>query len=266
MSDLGEISEKGQEMSRRGYSSKVFVVNLDRRSDRMRQVGSTLAALGIEFERVTAVDARTVDLRPHVHWPITWAYHGFHRPLPGNIGCFLSHKAIWSKMVEECIPQALVLEDDAEPIDWDKRILEIDIEEYGLDMLRIGANRAPNDRESLSAHRSGPFGRKLLDAPMGKGTVAYIISNEGARKGLRASKFWFPPDRFDIWSSIYGLRLALIVPLMWTPSGSPSDIAMRRYANQSLESFSRWLGRQMRGLITAAVMRTGWPKALVRHG
>jgi GR25 family glycosyltransferase involved in LPS biosynthesis len=47
--------------------------------------------------------------QPNLHAP----YYPF-RLRPGEIGCFLSHRRIWQKMVDESIPQLLILEDDIE--------------------------------------------------------------------------------------------------------------------------------------------------------
>jgi GR25 family glycosyltransferase involved in LPS biosynthesis len=72
---------------------RVFLINLDRRPDRLAAMKSQLDRLGIAFERFSAVDARTMD---PAELSVPFAESG---PLgalsPGDKGCTYSHIHIW---------------------------------------------------------------------------------------------------------------------------------------------------------------------------
>lgn len=89
---------------------KSYVINLDRNPERLAAIGSQLAGQGIAFERIVAVDARSLpaaDLaefrrrRPGMPWD-----HA------GQIGCFESHFRAWRAIADGPEPHAAVFEDD----------------------------------------------------------------------------------------------------------------------------------------------------------
>jgi len=72
---------------------------------------------------------------------------------PGEIGCFLSHRRIWKKMVDESIPQLLILEDDIEMLPNFDQLLQHAVEktprdgyvQFQVRQLRIAGNGQPSD-------------------------------------------------------------------------------------------------------------------------
>jgi glycosyl transferase, family 25 len=114
----------------------------------------------------------------------------FHRPLTaGEIGCSLSHQAIYQSMEEGDI--CLILEDDA--------ILSSELIEFigflgklpsNWDVVHLGS-----DPYIFRMARTSVFGRKKLGKfTLGKpieqawGTYSYLISYKGARKLIQATK------------------------------------------------------------------------------
>jgi glycosyl transferase family 25 len=81
---------------------KVFLINLDRSPERLQFMRQQFERIGLDFERQAAVDGSKIDLTP---------YEGSGL-MPGEIGCFLSHRGIWNKLVESDDEFALVIEDD----------------------------------------------------------------------------------------------------------------------------------------------------------
>jgi len=71
------------------YFDKVVVINLDRRKDRLEKVDAQLKALGIEYERFSAVDAQALGIDPIQ-------------------ACRQSH----TQVLEESTGMTLILEDD----------------------------------------------------------------------------------------------------------------------------------------------------------
>ena len=48
------------------YFDAVYVINLDRRTDRMERLDTQLKNLGIEYERFSAVDALKENIPPYI--------------------------------------------------------------------------------------------------------------------------------------------------------------------------------------------------------
>jgi glycosyl transferase family 25 len=89
---------------------RVFLINLDRRRDRLGAMKSQLDRLGIAFERFSAVDAQTMD--PEALSAPFAASGPLGALSPGDKGCTYSHLHIWRKIAEGPDEYATVLEDD----------------------------------------------------------------------------------------------------------------------------------------------------------
>jgi glycosyl transferase family 25 len=89
---------------------RTFLVNLERRPDRLAAMAGQLGRLGIAFERFDAVDAKTVD---PVALGEPFAASG---PLgtlsPGDKACTYSHIHLWRKIAAGEDSHAVILEDD----------------------------------------------------------------------------------------------------------------------------------------------------------
>ena len=117
-----------------------YVINLERRPDRLRSVREWSAQLGVSIERVAAVDGAAAEPAPTVLDPLwdptpslQWhrgaaasaaragAPRAALRMTPGEVGCALSHVALWRRIAAlggDARARAhgvLVLEDDARP-------------------------------------------------------------------------------------------------------------------------------------------------------
>jgi len=79
---------------------QVFVINLDRRRDRLNHLKKELSRLNISYQRFSAVDGEKDEV-PEVP-----------NLTPGEVGCTLSHKKVLRKVVDEEIDRPLILEDD----------------------------------------------------------------------------------------------------------------------------------------------------------
>ena len=177
---------------------RVFIINLDSRPDRLREISAELAKISLPFERVAAVDGQMVTLSTLVdHWRER-IYLNFTKPHPGAVGCWASHRAIWKKMIDENIDSALIFEDDALVEGWNPAILDIDLAALNLDQLRLEATPTKVKRtHSMDGTKIAILDRVAVNRPS-FGTAAYIITAEGARKSLQVEKFWFHVDRFEV--------------------------------------------------------------------
>jgi glycosyl transferase family 25 len=106
----------------------VFLINLDRSSDRLATMQLRGDAIGLAFNRIQAIDGANV--------PGWLAPQFLDSPMsPGEIGCYASHLTVHQRIVDDGLPHALILEDDvrlepdvltaaaeaiaAAPADWD---------------------------------------------------------------------------------------------------------------------------------------------------
>ncbi|MCY4500067.1 MAG: glycosyltransferase family 25 protein, partial [Alphaproteobacteria bacterium] len=101
----------------------IFVISLEREPERRARMRQELA--GFDFEFFDAVDGKALDAADYAHrMDAEWFRIMRGRELaPGEIGCFLSHYALWEHLVETGIPCALVLEDDARLEDGFRKVV-----------------------------------------------------------------------------------------------------------------------------------------------
>lgn len=152
---------------------KVYLINLDRSPERLAHMQALLDGLGIAFERIPAVDGRTLTADD-----LAGAGPSMSR---GEIGCFLSHLQAWSLIAAGREPFSAVVEDDIHiapalgafirDADWippDADIVKLET------MLRPIAM----DRSAIQV-ASGHELRRLRSTH--SGTAGYIISAKTAR-------------------------------------------------------------------------------------
>uniref|UniRef100_A0A8B9KVZ2 Collagen beta(1-O)galactosyltransferase 2 n=1 Tax=Astyanax mexicanus TaxID=7994 RepID=A0A8B9KVZ2_ASTMX len=183
---------------------EIFLINLKRRTDRRERMLNTLDILGLEVTVTEAVDGKAlnssklqalgIEMMPDYKDP----YSG--RVLTrGEIGCFLSHHATWTEVVERGLQSVLVLEDDVrfEPR-FKKRLQTImeDVEKAQLDwdLIYVGRKRMQVAQPEVSVEGVD----NLVVADYSYWTLGYALSQQGAQKLLSAQSFhkMLPVDEF----------------------------------------------------------------------
>ena len=140
---------------------------------RWSHIENEFALLGLSPERFNAC---TSDDLPCFQLP--WTIDDFVRELwtPGEIGCLLSHLAIWQQMIDEDIPAAAIFEDDV--------ILGVNAQHV---INELGFEQSPHIKKLettyqfcfISTVRNGYF-RELLSQH--KGSAAYALNKSAARE------------------------------------------------------------------------------------
>ena len=105
---------------------KAYVINLDRRPDRLEHFQAMAAASGFDFIRIAAVDGNDPEF---VARAVTAPRSRIKRQLrigPYEIACFESHRKVWRTILESGESHGLVLEDDLFLSDDFDRILAND--------------------------------------------------------------------------------------------------------------------------------------------
>lgn len=90
-------------------SMETFILNLASSTERRAIIAAQCDAAGLDYEFIQAVNGSLLtdaEIAQHTR-TVNYAFK------PGEIGCALSHLAIYRKMVNENITQVLILEDDA---------------------------------------------------------------------------------------------------------------------------------------------------------
>jgi glycosyl transferase family 25 len=172
----------------------VFLINLDRSPDRLARCAPPLDALGLPWERVSAVDGARLepdDLRrlnpqppPHGEW---------FRPLTaGEIGCFLSHLRCWQLIAERDLACGLILEDDFERLEGCTRetLQALAATASRWDVLKLSHPlRRTRLVQAVAGIRLERGGRGRVDCN------AYLLSRRGAAKLIpQRERIWRPVD------------------------------------------------------------------------
>ena len=93
----------------------IYVINLDRDVERMASLAGILQALGLPFERVSAVLGKEVpNWEKLVDAPLYGARNRLPMPRPGEVGCTLSHLKAMEEFLRTDAPWCVILEDDVE--------------------------------------------------------------------------------------------------------------------------------------------------------
>lgn len=231
----------------------VYVINLDRRPDRWAVMSEQLDRLGIEAERVPAVDARL--LAKQEAWeaetngnPPMFSRHVY----IGGAACCLSHCAALGTFLETDHPVALILEDDAELASdtigllhsadwWPSAARVVRLEAAG------GASESWRDEAPLwgvSGHTPG--GRELRRLERwSSGSAAYLIDRHGARiaiEGFKSLEHTADHTLYDIRNSptARALRTVQVVPSMAQQRGNGVDSDLKAFRRQDRLRGSRF--------------------------
>jgi GR25 family glycosyltransferase involved in LPS biosynthesis len=197
---------------------KCFVINLDHSHQRLETISDLLGKAGIEFERIPAVyGAKVPNVRTHLSF---WSSVIMLRKMsPAEIGCYLSHKLIWNKMIEEHI--------DGFPENF--KLEEWSIRESGFDLLRfhiLGDSKRARKTKLMPTKREGVF---YEAAGICASTAAMLITNSGARKMVARRKILAPIDLFCLHGAFGRLNHAIVFPNLFDVSADKSTIGGTRH-------------------------------------
>ncbi|MCC9641664.1 glycosyltransferase family 25 protein [Rhodopirellula sp. JC740] len=146
---------------------KVFCISLKRRKERRRCFSQTTQVacedIGYDVEIVDAVDGTRLNTS---------------KGIQGRLGCVLSHIAVYRKIVEQSLPHALILEDDAFPVASAKDISRVlENRPSDGDVFYIGESVC----SPIAARRSGNW--KVIDAATN--THAMVVTQEFCQQFLK---------------------------------------------------------------------------------
>lgn len=190
----------------------IYVINMGQDLERLKSMSTQMNAAGLTFERIEAVDGRSLsaDDRKKLYSD-SWC-HLFHGRSAGDgeIGVGLSHRKIYKKMVDEAIEWAVIFEDDVALLPYFSEYLaEIESSTRDFDMVQLFSFRQP-ERELRSAP-SGRFEIKTYHN-LHASAAAYLMRLPGAKKLMRLPRMRVLADRWCWMSVMTGLKCCAIIP------------------------------------------------------
>jgi glycosyl transferase family 25 len=217
----------------------IYLINLDRRPDRLATMTDRLVSLGLTATRIAALDAQTVS----DDWlSKTFAGSGPLGELPkGDRCCSLSHRQAWAAFVATGAPFAVMLEDDIVLEPAAARLLaDTDWIPPGIDVVKLEHFGPAHQRVLVGGARSVGSGHSL--APIlsrHTGAGAYLLSRAAAAKLLTIERWTVPVDHLLFNPNVSPLAAQLtpfqMLPAIARQSADPSDIRPWRLADRTLD-------------------------------
>lgn len=159
-----------------------WLINLPRSTERRDRMQAQLQAVGLDYTLFDAVDGRAnwAQIADSVDLPAFRANVG-REVLPGEIGCYQSHLAVWRALIATPYRVALVLEDDVILHDDFLHALDVALAHADRwDMLKLNKIRAklPVEQGAVGPYRLAAFAGSFT------GMGAYLVSRECAEQLL----------------------------------------------------------------------------------
>lgn len=162
----------------------IWIINLDKSTDRMEKIKKNFDSHKIRFNRFSAVYGKNVSPE-YMEKNVSFVCKKFLCNY-GIIGCAGSHKALWEQLTNSDKKYYIIFEDDVEINDEFANIinlLEPQIEKYNIDYLNLNCINTgcyiPKTEFTIGKYN---FGKPLVPFQ----TNSYIITKTGATKLLNA--------------------------------------------------------------------------------
>ena len=192
----------------------VFVINMAQNTTRMAHVTAELQRLGVSFTRFEAVDGRALSAQEQarVYDPYANLKRGRHPMVGPEIGCYLSHIAIWELIAAGTADGAVILEDDfASADDLAAVIAALEADNSAWDLTKLFSARVGQkmvESRPLTANREIATPYKVPNT-----TLGYVIRRDAATqlaaKALPMSRP-IDEDLKHFWE--HGLRIKTVAP------------------------------------------------------
>ena len=116
----------------------IYVINLDRDVERMASIRANLEALGLPFERLSAVMGKDVPEWEKLVDMSAYAWRNrLDTPRAGEVGCYLSHLKAMETFLRTDAPWCVILEDDVEVLPACADVLHSLAEKDDWDLVKL---------------------------------------------------------------------------------------------------------------------------------
>ncbi len=167
-----------------------FVINLKDRPDRKIRAIEELNKHGINGTFIEGINGLDLSI-PNINLNEIYTIDHSFRPLRrGEIGCYLSHIACWSLILESGKPYGMILEDDVVFVDNFRNIFNDTFEhikdsEWDLIMIGRGCTAKQFSRYRECTEGKIIYDNTLYPKLVGYGAFAYIIKADTIRELLK---------------------------------------------------------------------------------
>lgn len=168
---------------------KVYLINLDSETERMKTVDLHLTDIGLNhYERVSA--SRTGTHNENI------SDFSQKMCIQSALGCSASHRKVWKEVVDQNLDMAMILEDDVRFVDGAMEELDKVLEELpeDFDILYIGSGGLNSHTirhigdlflypiSLINGRKGEKISDRLITPLVPLDMHAYVISNKGAKK------------------------------------------------------------------------------------
>jgi glycosyl transferase family 25 len=171
----------------------IWLINLDRDSARRAEMERQLDALGLKYTRFAAIYGKDqVDDLSKRADANAYARNMGSPIIPGKMGCYASHVAVWEALLASDHKVALILEDDV--VFHDDFLESLDLALAGSahwDIVRFNCIRA---KLPISQGRIGPYTLNAYAGPF-TGNATYLLQRDVAARML--PNLWPQTRAFD---------------------------------------------------------------------
>ncbi len=196
-------------------SLPIFIINRAKDTARRKVMSERLDLLGLNYQFFEAVDGHSFDVHSVPEYDGKRRRQYFGRDLTaGEVGCLLSHRAVYKMMVNENINRALILEDDTifQP-NFPQVLTAILEEDIQWDILRfLNASKILKSPHRLQRSLSTGHNLYSVQATPG-GAFAYMLTKHAAERLLEhTKKNWLPIDMMHGWNWVTKLHVLTMLP------------------------------------------------------
>ncbi len=190
----------------------ILVINLDRAPNRLEKISLQLNRLGLAWERVSAADGKNLNIHDEnlLDTKSFGARHG-KTPLPGELGCYLSHVWAFERFLKSDFKFALVLEDDVLLRDELPAVLDkLKTREDAWDMVKLSGVHSGTP---VSVAQLTPLHQLTVMLSRCTGSSAYAVNRHAAKiyaQGLLPMKLPYDHEFDRAW--YWHLKVRMVVP------------------------------------------------------
>jgi glycosyl transferase family 25 len=225
---------------RNKHIMKTYLINLDRRNDRLQKFVDKYSFIFNNYERFNAIDGSIFDFENYKQLFDTTNYkinvknpYKNHEYNKGVLGCALSHYKIWEKIINNMFDINLVLEDDIELSDNFiaklNNLMDYLVEDEKWDIVFLGFTDYKNTNDKKINDKLIRFSGDMRRN--GGGTFGYLITKNGAKKLIKYAKQyniqqaidWFMIEQFDK-MVVYKAEPELIFSKVYGSENEDSDV------------------------------------------
>ncbi len=195
----------------------IFIINMQKDTKRRSAITARLENFGLQSSFIEGVDGGAMsDKDIALVYDSAKRKRYFGRDMTkGEIGCLLSHRNIFIKMVDEQIPVAVILEDDVifEP-DFKQALAAISVSHMKWDVIRFLGSKKIYKRGCRKIAKLGDTRYQFARLPTAPGGAhGYMLTLKAATIMLKhMQKSWIPIDTLQgrCWET--GLETLVLYP------------------------------------------------------